>query len=106
MGSIIAIVAILAWAAITISKNRSKGGEDAKRVVKALADQLDDATEERERLRERLENLEAIVTTDSNELGEEAQAAGAQRIDPSLLQGEALTNEQEAEQLAKRIREQ
>lgn len=104
MGSIIAIVAIFAWAAITISKNRSKGGENATRLVKALADQLDEATEERDRLRKRLENLEAIVTTDSYELEQEAQAAGAQRIDPSLLQGEPLTNEQEAEQLAKRIR--
>ena len=105
MGPVIAIIAILAWAAITISKNRSKGGEDATRLVKALADQLDEATEERDRLRKRLENLEAIVTTDSYELEQEAQAADVSRIDPSLLQGEPLTNEQEAEQLAKRIRE-
>ena len=105
MGSIIAIVAILAWAAITISKNRSKSGEKATRLVKALADQLDEATEERDRLRKRLENLEAIVTTDSYELEEEAQVAGASRVDPSLLDGEPLTDEEAAEQLARRIRE-
>jgi len=105
MGPVVAIIAILAWAAITISKNRSKGGEDATRLVKALADQLDEATEERNLLRERLENLEAIVTSDSYELEQEAQAAGVSRIDPSLLEGEPLADEKEAEQLARRIRE-
>ena len=105
MGPVIAFVAIIAWAAVTISKNRSKGAEDATRLIKALADQLDEATEERNLLRERLENLEAIVTGDSYELEQEAQAAGVSRIDPTLLDGEPLTDEQETEQLARRIRE-
>ena len=105
MGPVIAFVAIIAWAAVTISKNRSKGAEDATRLIKALADQLDEATEERNLLRERLENLEAIVTSEAYELEQEAQAAGVSRIDPSLLDEEPLTNEQEVEQLARRIRE-
>ncbi len=105
MGALIAIVAILAWAAISINKNHSKGGGDSKRLIKALADQLDEAAEERDRLRERVENLEAIVTSDSFELEREAQAAGVSRIDPALLDGEPLTDEQEVELLAKRVRE-
>ena len=105
MGPVIAIIAILAWAAITISKNRSKGGEDATRLVKALADQLDEATEEREKLRKRIEYLEAIVTSDSYELEQDTRVESVSRIDPSLLDAEPLTDEKVAEQLAKRIRE-
>jgi len=105
MGPVIAIIAILAWAAITISKNRSKGGEDATLLVKALADQLDEATEEREKLRKRIEYLEAIVTSDSYELEQDTRVESVSRIDPSLLDAEPLTDEKAAEQLAKRIRE-
>ena len=53
----------------------------------------------------RVQNLEAIVTGDSYELKQEAQAAGLSRIDPSLLDGDLLTGEKAAEQLARRIRE-
>ncbi|MCH8031773.1 MAG: hypothetical protein IIB09_08170, partial [Bacteroidetes bacterium] len=50
-------------------------------------------------------NLEAIVTGDSYELEEEARTAGMSRIDPPLLDGEPSSDEQEAEQLAKRVRD-
>ncbi len=106
MGALIAIVAILAWAAVTISKGGSKGGEDSKRLIKALAAQLDEATDERERLQERVENLEAIVTSEHYELEQQAQAAGLSRIDPALLESDPLTDEQEVERLATRAREQ
>ncbi len=105
MGPVIAIVAIIALAAIMINKNRATGSADAVRLIKALADQLDEATEERDQLRNRIENLEAIVTSDSYELEQDTRAAGVSRINPSLLDGEPLTDEKAAELLAKRIRE-
>jgi len=102
MGPVVAIIAILAWAAITISKNRSKGGEDATRLVKALADQLDEATEEREWLRKRLENLEAIVTSKHwDQL--EASAEADSLLEPSL-DDEVETQADQAAKLARRVR--
>ena len=102
---LVPLVAIISWAIVEMAKHRA-AGSDAKLLIEALADQLDEAAEERERLRKRLENLEAIVTGDSYELEEEAGTAGMSRIDPSLLDGEPLSDEQEAEQLARRVREQ
>ena len=101
---LVPLVAIISWAFVESAKHRS-AGSDAKLLIEALADQLDEATEERDQLRKRLENLEAIVTGDSYELEEEARTAGMSRIDPPLLDGEPSSDEQEAEQLAKRVRD-
>ncbi|MDX1438833.1 MAG: hypothetical protein R3284_02920 [Rubricoccaceae bacterium] len=82
---LIPLAAILCWAYIEVTKHRS-AGVDAQRMIEALADQLDEATEERDRLRKRVENLEAIVTSDSYELDRQAQAAELGRVDPALLE--------------------
>ena len=101
---LIPLAAIIAWAIVESNKHHA-GGADSKLLIEALADQLDEATEERDGLRKRLENVEAIVTSDSYELDQEAQDAGVSRIDPTLLDGDPQTNEREAELLAKRVRE-
>jgi len=74
---LIPIVAILAWAIVEASKNLSKGGlsQKAEAVLRALGDQLDEAEAERARLRQRIENLEAIVTSETYELEREARRA-------------------------------
>ena len=101
---LVPLVAIISWAIVESAKHRA-AGSDAKLLIEALADQLDEATEERDRLRKRVENLEAIVTSEHYELEKQAQAAGVSRVDPSLLEGDPLADEQEVEQLARRARE-
>ena len=101
---LIPLAAIISWAIVESTKHRA-AGSDSKLLLEALADQLDDAMEERERLRRRVENLEAIVTSETYELEAEARVSGVARIDPALLEGERSADEQEVEQLAKRIRE-
>ena len=101
---LIPLIAIIAWAFTEAAKHRSVGS-DAKLLIEALADQIDEATEERDRLRNRVENLEAIVTSDSYELEQDTRVESVSRIDPSLLDAEPSMDEKAAEQLAKRIRE-
>ena len=100
---LVPLVSIIAWAFVESAKHRAAGA-DGKALFEALADQLDEATADRERLRQRVQNLEAIVTSQHYELEQQAQAAGLSRIDPTLLDGDPMTDEQEVEQLAKRAR--
>ena len=74
---LIPIVAILAWAVVEASKNLSKRGlpGQAEAILRALGDQIDEAEAERARLRQRIENLEAIVTSEHYELEREARRA-------------------------------
>lgn len=72
---LISVVAIIAWALVEMNKNKSRGGGDLARVVTDLQAQLAAAAAERERLTHRVENLEAIVTSDDFELEREAQRA-------------------------------
>lgn len=74
MPFLIPIVAILAWAAVQVSKNigGSADTEDLIADLAALADDLDDAHAERDRLRARIEALEAIVTAEHDPLGFDA----------------------------------
>lgn len=101
---LVPLVAIISWAIVESAKHRA-AGSDAGALIEALAAQLDEATDERERLRKRVENLEAIVTSEHYELEQQAQAAGLSRVDPALLDAEPLTDEQEVERLARRARE-
>ena len=75
--ALIPIVAILSWAYTEAAKHRARGGGSAEleRMVEALGYQLDEAEAERKRLTQRIENLEAIVTSESFELDRAAQAA-------------------------------
>ena len=64
---LIPIVAILAWGAIEVTKNLTGGGGDADELradLAAFADELDEAQRERDRLRARVENLEAIAAAE------------------------------------------
>ncbi len=101
---LVPLVAIIAWAFTEAAKHRAAGSGDGL-LIEALAEQLDEAADERDRLRKRVENLEAIVTSEHYELEQQTQAAGVSRIDPALLDNDLLTDEKEVEQLAKRIRE-
>lgn len=98
---LVPLAAIISWAYVEASKNRA-AGSDAMQLIEALADQLDDAEDERDRLRKRVENLEAIITSDKYELEQEANAAGVGRIDPALLDEESP--EEEAARMADRLR--
>ncbi|HIG73879.1 MAG TPA: hypothetical protein EYQ24_04690 [Bacteroidetes bacterium] len=68
MPFLIPIVAILAWAGIQISKNLGGGPPDESELhelrvdLASLGTELEDALRDREKLRKRIENLEAIVT--------------------------------------------
>lgn len=70
MPFLIPIVAILAWAAIQVTKNFGPGAPDDSvlhelRVdIASLGAELDDAQKDRDRLRKRVEALEAIATAD------------------------------------------
>lgn len=101
---LVPLVAIVAWAMVESAKHRA-AGSDSKLIIEALAEQLDEAAAARDRLRKRVEHLEAIVTSEHYELEQQAQAAGISRIDPTLLDADPLTDEQEVERLAKRARQ-
>lgn len=72
---LVPISAILAWAAVQISKNFSRSGEPADekalhelRVdIASLGAELEDAERDRARLRKRIEALEAIATAVDDE---------------------------------------
>lgn len=100
---LVPLAAILSWAFVEASKNRA-AGVDAIRMIESLAEQLDEATGERDRLKRRVENLETIVTNESYMLEKEAKAAGIGRIDPSLLDEDPASSEDEAARMADRLR--
>ncbi|MEL6614481.1 MAG: hypothetical protein AAFQ43_02015 [Bacteroidota bacterium] len=73
MPFLVPIVAILAWAAVQVSKNMSAGGsanlDEVMMELAALSDDLDEAHAERQRLRARIESLEAIATAVDEPMG-------------------------------------
>ena len=107
--ALIPIVAIIAWAVVEAAKYRAQGGAspELERLVEALGFQLDDAAAERERLQQRIQNLEAIVTSEHYELdraAQEALEAPAPRL--SLEEGVPEdSDEAEVARRAKRLRE-
>ena len=92
MPFLIPIVAILAGAFVKVAKLNAETKAQLGRATEHLEDELSDAKAERDRLRERVEALEAIVTSEGFELEREARRAGitdaAARIDAGLLDAE------------------
>ena len=89
MPFLIPIVAILAGTYYNITKMKTETARELGRATDHLEDELADAQAERERLRRRIEALEAIVTSEGFDLEREARRAGltddAGRIDTGLL---------------------
>ena len=91
---LIPIVAILAGAYQRVTKIKADTAASLKDATCHLDDELADARADRDRLRRRVEALEAIVTSEGFDLEREARRAGitdaAGRIDPTLLDPDDL----------------
>ncbi|HLT46348.1 MAG TPA: hypothetical protein VK002_03895 [Rubricoccaceae bacterium] len=77
---IVAIIAILAWAATRIVQSGSQAGTEwvkahGGETLEALKKQVAQLEADRKRLTQRVENLEAIVTSEAYELEREARRA-------------------------------
>ncbi len=105
---LIPIVAILSGTYAKIAKAKAETAKDLSRATGHLEDALADARAERERLRRRVEALEAIVTSDGFDLEREARRAGLAdpvgRIDPRLLDDESPASPAPADGLRQRGR--
>ena len=92
---LIPIVAILAGTYSKIAAMKAETAAQLGRATGHLDDELADAQRERDRLRERVEALEAIVTAERYDLEREARAAGitdaAGRLDVGVLDDPAPT---------------
>ena len=89
---LIPIVAIIAGVYYEVTKIKAEAATQLGRATDHLDDELAEAQAERDRLRQRIEALEAIVTSEGYDLEREARAAGvvpAGRIDPGLLDATA-----------------
>ncbi|GAB5534821.1 MAG: hypothetical protein Rubg2KO_10700 [Rubricoccaceae bacterium] len=73
---LIPIVAILAGTYAKVVKMKAEAQVELARATEHLEDELADAQDERDRLRTRIETLEAIVTSEGFDLDREARAAG------------------------------
>ncbi len=85
---LIPIVAILAGTYQKVEKMKAETTAKLGRATDHLEDELADAQAERDRLRRRIEAIEAIVTTEGFDLEREARRAGLTadgRVDPALL---------------------
>ena len=106
MGIYVAIVAIIAWALVSMQSIRSKSGAGAaelRQEMERLTRTLAEAEAERTRLTERVQNLEAIVTTEAYDLLREDPKQAAARIE--LPEDDAEANpEERAARLARRMR--
>ena len=105
---LIPIVAILAGTFSSIAKMKAETAAKLGRATGHLEDELADARSERDRLRTRIEALEAIVTSEGYDLEREARAAGvvpAGRIDPALLDAPAPPDAERAAAPPRRVRE-
>lgn len=100
---VVAIVAIVAWALVQMVRSGTGGAPDADLEMRLL--ELDEAFKsseaERARLTERVQNLEAIVTTETYELARHDPAQAAARL---TLPEEEETPEAQAARLARRMR--
>ena len=106
MGIYVAIVAIIAWALVSMQSIRSKSGAgsaELRQEMERLTRTLAQAEAERKRLTERVQNLEAIVTTETYELIHRDPGQAAARIDLPGAEDEESPEEQAA-RLARRMR--
>lgn len=85
MPFLVAIVAILAGTYAKVQKENAKTAAALRGATGDLENELDRAKAERDRLRQRIEALEAIVTSEGYDLEREARAAGLDRLDAGLL---------------------
>lgn len=97
MPFLIPIVAILAGSYVKVAKLKAETAAQLSKATSHLEDELADAESDRRRLRQRIEALEAIVTSEGYDLEREARKAGITdatgRVDPSLLDLEAPSTE-------------
>lgn len=110
---LVAIVAIIAWAVVQASRNWAAGASrsaptaEQQQLLQEVLHELESAKADRKRLTQRVQNLEAIVTTETFELAREDSEVAAARLDlpepDAELDAEASPAEQ-AEQLARRVR--
>jgi len=100
MPFLIPIVAILAGTYAKVMKMKTETARELGRATSHLEDELADATAERDRLRQRIEALEAIVTSEGFDLEREARAAGL--LDDHLLRDDAP--EADARAVRRRVR--
>ena len=89
MPFLIPIVGILAWAYLRAETIKAESGSLTSDLMNELDGELAEAEAERERLRKRIETLEAIVTGEGFDLDREARKAG---LDLDAL-GEAPSTE-------------
>lgn len=85
MPFLVAIVAILAGTYAKVHKENAKTAAALRGATGDLEAELKRAEAERDRLRQRIEALEAIVTSEGYDLEREARVAGIGRIDAALL---------------------
>lgn len=85
MPFLVAIVAILAGTYVKVQKENARTAAQLGRATDHLEEELAAAQAERARLRQRIEALEAIVTSEGYDLEREARRAGIGRIDADLL---------------------
>jgi hypothetical protein len=110
---VVAIVAILAWAFTRVVESGTRGGAGAPdpRLEEALREmlaRLEEAEADRVRLRQRVENLEAIVASEQFELDREARQALGAAPPPTprltLDEPEAEPDEEPGARAARRVR--
>ena len=94
---LIPIVAIAAGVYQKTVQIRAEANRELGKATGHLEDALAEAAAERDRLRRRLETIEAIVTSEGFDLEREARRAGITdgggRIDPALLDAEPPARE-------------
>jgi hypothetical protein len=106
---LVAIVAIIAWAVVQASQNWAKGASkstpsaEQQELMQEVLHELEAAKADRKRLTQRVQNLEAIVTTETFDLAREDPEAAAARIDVPELDEEERPADR-VERLARRVR--
>ncbi len=82
---LIPVVAILSGTYVKVMQMKAETDAQLGRAAGHVDDELAEARAERDRLRQRVEALEAIVTSEGYDLEREARRAGLGQIDTGLL---------------------
>jgi uncharacterized protein YlxW (UPF0749 family) len=101
---LVPVAAIIAWAFTEVAKYRAQGGAspELERLVEELGFQLDEAEAARAQLQKRVENLEAIVTSEHYELDRAAQEV-LEAPTPRLMLDEDTPVESDEAEVARRV---
>ncbi len=106
---LVAIVAILAWAIVQASRNWASGASrsvptsEQQQLLQEVLHELEGAKADRKRLTQRVQNLEAIVTTETFELAKQNPEAAAARLELPDAETEDESPAERAARLARRI---